>query len=125
MRTLSCRLCPAPCSASTLGREGSDEKIYGVVYGFRGCVLGNDEKLHSLVDWWASVTGKLPAPCVYAKRLTGHPAIVIGRQGDFISLAVALFCEIDQFNESEVISTVTNVHEDYLRRTKAATKTAR
>jgi len=80
--------------------------------------------VEALVDWWTSITGKLPAPYVYAKRLEGHPAIVVGRHGDFIALALALFCEIDQFKESEVISTVTNVHEDYLSRTKAPTTTA-
>ena len=70
--------------------------------------------VEKLADWWISVSGRLPAPYVYAKRLDGHPAMVINRQGDFIALALALFCEIDQFKESEVISTVTNVHEDCL-----------
>jgi hypothetical protein len=80
--------------------------------------------VEKLADWWKSVIGKIPAPYVYAKRLEGHPAIVIGRQGDFISLALALFCEVDQFKKLEIISTVTNVHEDYLAKQKALTKTA-
>ena len=80
--------------------------------------------VEALVDWWTVVTGKLPAPCVYAKRLEGYPAMVIDRQGEFIALARALFCEIDQFKVSEATSTVTNVHEDYLKRAKTATKPA-
>ncbi len=76
--------------------------------------------VESLMDWWMSSTGKLPAPYVYAKRLDGHRAIVIDRRDDFITLARALFCEIDQFSESEVISAVTNVHEDHLAKRKTA-----
>jgi hypothetical protein len=46
-RTLSCLLCPLICSASALIREGCDEKIHGVVYGFRGRFREDDEKLNA------------------------------------------------------------------------------
>jgi hypothetical protein len=58
---------------------------------------------------------------VHAKKLDHRPALVIGRRGPFIDLARALFCTIDEFTESEVISAVTNVHEGQLP-TKAKRK---
>ena len=82
-------------------------------------------RLRTLVEalalWWRSVTGKSLSPYVQAKRLDHRPALVIGRSGPFIELAQALFCTIDEFAESEVISTVTNVHEGQLP-TKAKRK---
>jgi hypothetical protein len=79
------------------------------------------KRLRTLVevvaDWWESNVGKPLAPYVYAKRLgKGIPAFVVGRQGDFIELAKALFSSIDEFTESEVISAVTNVHESRLKK---------
>ena len=39
------------------------------------------------------------------------PAVVHGRSGRFLELALALFCGVDVFKNSEVESAVTNVHE--------------
>lgn len=79
---------------------------------------GRKERLRVLVDfladWWISETGKSVAPYVVANRRDGAPAIVHERRGEFISLAVALFGEIDRFKESEIISAVTNMHKDRL-----------
>jgi hypothetical protein len=73
------------------------------------------KRLRTLVEglavWWRSETGKSLSPYVHAKRLDHRPALVVGRRGPFIDLAQALFCKIDEFSESEVISAVTNVHE--------------
>jgi hypothetical protein len=83
------------------------------------------KRLRTLVEglavWWRSVTGKSLSPYVHAKRLDHRPALVVGRRGPFIDLAQALFCKIDEFSESEVISAVTNVHEIQLP-TKAKRK---
>jgi hypothetical protein len=67
-----------------------------------------------LANWWISEVGRSIGPYVVAKRLDHRPVFTMGRRGDFLSLALALFCEVDQFKESEVIAAVTNVHEDYL-----------
>jgi hypothetical protein len=80
--------------------------------------------VEALAQWWIAATGKTVAPCVRAKRLDHRPALVMGRDGPFLSLAVALFSKIDQLNESEVVSAVTNVHEDFLARQKSAATTA-
>jgi hypothetical protein len=74
--------------------------------------------IESLKDWWISETGKSIAPYVEAKRLDHRSALVLGRKGEFVSLAVALFCQCDRFSESEVIAAITNVHEKFLRRDK-------
>src|SRR5262249_12464939 len=74
--------------------------------------------VEALADSWKSKVGKPLAPYVYAKRLgKGVPAFVVGRKGDFIELAKALFSSVDEFAESEVISAVTNVHESGLATT--------
>jgi hypothetical protein len=77
-----------------------------------------NRRLRTLVEalavWWRSVTGKSLAPYVHAKRLDHRPAIVVGRRGQFVELAQAVFSGIDEFAESEVISAVTNVHESQL-----------
>jgi len=74
--------------------------------------------VEELADWWIAETGKTLAPYVRAKRLDHRPAFVMGREGPFLSLGMALFCKVDRFNESEVIAAVTNVHEDYLAKRK-------
>jgi hypothetical protein len=71
--------------------------------------------VEALANWWKFNVGKPLAPYVYAKRGEGVPAFVVGRKGHFIELAKALFCSVDEFKESEVISAVTNVHESRLR----------
>jgi hypothetical protein len=75
-----------------------------------------------LAEWWRSVTGKSLAPYVHAKRLDHRPAIVIGRRGKFVALALAVFSKLDDFSDSEVISAVTNVHESDLAKRKSKTK---
>jgi hypothetical protein len=69
--------------------------------------------VEALADWWQSTGGSL-ASTVEANRRDDGPAIVHGRHGSFLTLAVALFCKVDVFKESEVVSAVTNVHEKRL-----------
>jgi hypothetical protein len=69
--------------------------------------------VEALADWWQSMGGSL-APTVDANRRDDGPAVVHGRHGSFLKLAVALFCKVDVFKESEVVSAVTNVHEKRL-----------
>ena len=64
-----------------------------------------------LAEWWKSETGQLTAPYVVANRRDGGTAVVHGRQGELLSLAVALFGEVDRFKESEIISAVINLHK--------------
>jgi hypothetical protein len=78
--------------------------------------------VESLADWWKSVTGKSLAPYVHAKRLDHRPAMVIGRSGEFVALAQAVFSELDEFSDSEVISAVTNVYESDLAKRKSKSK---
>jgi hypothetical protein len=77
--------------------------------------------LEALADWWQSTGGTL-APTVDANRRDDGPAIVHGRHGPFLTLAVALFCKVDVFKESEVVSAVTNVHEKRLAPTSSDIK---
>jgi hypothetical protein len=73
------------------------------------------KRLRTLVDtlasWWLSGGGKSLAPYVKANRRDGDRAIVHGRSGKFLSLAIVLFCDVDVFKSSEVEAAVTNVHE--------------
>jgi hypothetical protein len=71
-----------------------------------------------LADWWQSIGGSL-APTVVANRRDGAPAVVHGRHGDFLQLAVDLFCNVDEFAHTEVEAAVTNVHEARLTRTRS------
>jgi hypothetical protein len=66
--------------------------------------------VEALGDWWQSIGGSL-ASTVDANRLDDGSAVVHGRHGSFLGLAVTLFCKIDVFKETEVVSAVTNVHE--------------
>jgi hypothetical protein len=75
--------------------------------------------VEGLANWWVS-TGRSVAPYVYAKRRDNDRAVVIKRQGEFIEIACALFCEIDKFKESEVEAAITNVHEARLKKTKTS-----
>jgi hypothetical protein len=70
--------------------------------------------VESLADWWQS-NGRSLAPTVVANRRDGAPAVVHGRQGDFLQLAMDLFCNVDEFAHTEVEAAVTNVHEARLR----------
>jgi hypothetical protein len=65
----------------------------------------------ALADEWQSAGGKL-ALTVDANRRDDGPAIVHGRRGAFLTLALALFCKLDVFKASEVEAAVTNVHEN-------------
>ena len=67
--------------------------------------------VEELAKWWSSATKRSIAPYVWAKRLDHAPAIVVGRSGEFVELAQALFYEVDEFTPSEVISAISNVHE--------------
>jgi hypothetical protein len=73
------------------------------------------KRLRTLVDalasWWLSGGGKSLGPYVKANRRDDDRAIVHGRAGRFLSLAIAVFCDVDVFKRSEVEAAVTNVHE--------------
>ena len=70
--------------------------------------------VEALANWWRPLSGKSLAPYVHAKRRDHGRAVVVGRRGQFVELAQAVFAEIDEFKKSEVISAVTNVHESQL-----------
>ena len=75
--------------------------------------------VEALANWWQSTGGSL-APTVDANRRDDDaPAVVHGRRGRFLQLAVALFCEIDVFAHTEVEGAVTNVHEARLKRAQS------
>jgi hypothetical protein len=63
------------------------------------------KRLRTLVDalasWWLRGGGKSIAPYVKANRRDGGPAVVHGRSGRFLELAVALLCYVDVFKRSE------------------------
>jgi hypothetical protein len=65
----------------------------------------------SLASWWLSAGGKSLAPYVRANRRDDGSAIVHGRSGKFLTLAIAIFCDVDAFKSTEVEAAVTNVHE--------------
>jgi hypothetical protein len=73
------------------------------------------KRLRTLVDalssWWLRGGGQSLAPYVKANRRDNGPAVVHGRSGRFLELAVALFSSVDVFKRSDVESAVTNVHE--------------
>ena len=77
--------------------------------------------VEALADWWQSIGGSL-ASTVQANRRDDGPAVVHGRHGSFLKLAVALFCKVDVFKESEVVSAVTNVHEKRVTPTSSNTR---
>lgn len=76
------------------------------------------KRLRTLVDalakWWIAGGGKSIAPYVRANRRDHGRAVVHGRSGWFLNLAVALLCGVDVFKVSEVEAAVTNVHEGQL-----------
>jgi hypothetical protein len=76
------------------------------------------KRLRTLVEafasWW-SLGGRSIAPYVRANRRDNAPAVVHGRSGKFLALAVALLCGVDVFKEAEVEAAVTNVHEAQLK----------
>jgi hypothetical protein len=77
------------------------------------------KRLRTLVDAladWCQSRGWPLAPTVKANRRDGAPAVVHGRHGDFLDLALALFSDVDEFKKSEVEAAVTNVHEKRSRR---------
>ena len=80
-----------------------------------GAAGERQKRLRSLVgalaSWWLAGGGKSLAPYVRAKRRDGDRAVVHGRSGRFMSLAIALLCDVDVFKNSEVEAAVTNVHE--------------
>jgi hypothetical protein len=78
--------------------------------------------VEALADSWQSTGGSLASTVVANRRDFGQPAVVHGRRGCFLTLAVTLFCNVDVFEESEVEAAVTNVHENRLALTKSRTK---
>jgi hypothetical protein len=73
--------------------------------------------VNALADWWRCTGGSI-APTVDANRLGDGTAVVHGRRGHFLTLALALFCQVDVFKESEVEAAVTNVYEEQLAATE-------
>ena len=85
--------------------------------------------VEALGDWFESGDGSI-APTVDANRLykgsrkpgdTSVRSVVHSRRGTFLSLAIALLCQVDTFPKSEVEAAVTNVHEARLAATKPKT----
>lgn len=80
-----------------------------------GAAGERQKRLRSLVgalaSWWLAGGGKSLAPYVRANRRDGDRAVVHGRSGTFLGLAIALLCDVDVFKNSEVEAAVTNVHE--------------
>jgi hypothetical protein len=74
--------------------------------------------VEALASWWSLGGGKSIAPYVKANRRDHGPAVVHGRSGKFLELAVALFCGVDVFKNSEVEGAVTNVYEAQLAANK-------
>jgi hypothetical protein len=70
--------------------------------------------VEALASWWSFGGGRSIAPYVTANRRDNAPAIVHGRSGKFLELALALFCGVDVFKVSEIEAAVTNVHEQRL-----------
>jgi hypothetical protein len=66
--------------------------------------------VEALASWWLGGRRSV-APYVKANRRDHGPAVVHGRAGKFLELAVALFCGVDVFKNSEVEAAVTNVYE--------------
>ena len=67
--------------------------------------------VEALASWWSFGGGRSIAPYVKANRRDHGLAVVHGRSGKFLELAVALFCGVDVFKHSEVEAAVTNVYE--------------
>jgi hypothetical protein len=78
--------------------------------------------VEALADLWQSAGGSLASTVVANRRDCGQPAVVHGRRGRFLTLAVSLFCNVDVFEGSEVEAAVTNVHESRLTPAKSRTK---
>jgi hypothetical protein len=76
------------------------------------------KRLRTLVEafasWWSLGGERSIAPYVRANRRDHGPAVVHGRSGKFLDLALALFCGVDGFKNSEVEAAVTNVYEAQL-----------
>jgi hypothetical protein len=71
--------------------------------------------VEALADWWESIGGSI-APTVDASKRDIGAAVVHGRYGEFLELAVDLFCpDVDVFARTEVEAAVTNVHEGRLK----------
>jgi len=79
------------------------------------------KRLRTLVDalasWWLAGGGRSLAPYVRANRRDNDRAIVHDRSGWFLNLAIAVFCGVDVFRQSEVEAAVTNVNEAQLIKT--------
>jgi hypothetical protein len=95
------RLISAETAKSKTGKAGERKKRLRIL-------------VEGLANWWKAETKMSIAPYVQAKRLDHRSAFVLGRRGLFVDFAQALLCEIDEFASSEVISTITNVHESQL-----------
>jgi hypothetical protein len=70
--------------------------------------------IEALASWWLSGGGRSIAPYVRTNRRDDGPAVVRGRSGKFLGLAIALFYGVDVFKVSEIEAAVTNVHEQRL-----------
>jgi hypothetical protein len=70
--------------------------------------------IEALASWWLLSGGRSIAPYVRANRRDDGPAVVHGRSGNFLELAVALLCGVDIFKTPEVEAAVTNVNEAQL-----------
>jgi hypothetical protein len=71
-------LITAEATKSKLGERGERKKRLRIL-------------VEELANWWNSATKRSIAPYVQAKRLDHRPAFVLGRRGDFVEVALALF----------------------------------
>jgi hypothetical protein len=74
--------------------------------------------VEALATWWLLGGGRSIAPYVKANRRDNDKTVVHGRSGKFLELAVALFCDVDVFKNSEVEAAATNVYEARLASNK-------
>src|SRR5262249_35383114 len=74
--------------------------------------------VEALATWWFLGGGGSIALYVKPNRRDNPKAVVHGRSGKFLELAVALFCDVDVFKNSEDEAAVTNVYEVQLASNK-------
>jgi hypothetical protein len=80
--------------------------------------------VETLADWWLSNRGSAPAVIPKSKR-SAKRRVHLGYEGPFLDLARALFCELDEFTDDEVVATVKNVIKHTAKQSAAASAVPR
>jgi hypothetical protein len=86
---------------------------------------GRKKRLRSLVealaDWWNARYGSFPKITARTSKVcdakssekreaeTSKKREIVAHEGPFLDLARALFCRVDEFNDTDVVATVQNV----------------